>query len=427
MKKLSYLPLITFVAFSLFACQANSISTSEQNYVASNVELNKETGTKTGKDFEVVKTVSNPKFWNKIELIKTTDSSVADEKMLARGRQRDADIVSCFGTDMPSSKLFCLHDMGEPNTLKYKTPILLVHGANTTATRSWVDPEGDGKKTGLGQYLKNQGFRVFAVTFANKHGDNFIWSSHIHRAISRIKEITNVDKVDTLGHSKGGFALRLYTSNINNGTFSYQDDVRKAIFVGTPHRGIDYSFRHSVGAWALYPENDNPVLYAPIVWTKILWEGTWRDSKENSFSGDYFPGQAQMVARWDKKYPIASVEPDWFTTYNGGQGTVSYSPGIDSVINKGGNLVQRVKNTPVVKSIKIAVLAGNKPNVPGILNELTGPSDGIAFVESAKYWTDINSSGAKLLDSQVMPLNHLDLVSSPTSMKWISEQLASEK
>ena len=76
-------------------------------------------------------------------------ASIAPEKIAEKGRQRDLDIVKAFGTDKPSSTDFCLHDAGAPKELKHNTPILLIHGANTTATRSWADPDGNGKKTGL--------------------------------------------------------------------------------------------------------------------------------------------------------------------------------------------------------------------------------------------------------------------------------------
>lgn len=421
MKKWSY--LLSLIILS--GCNLYTTADIEpQQYAAFSDISNQEiTESDRSKGFQVLTKVEDPKFWDRMELVKATDSNIPDEKMHQRGRQRDPDIVKCFGNDTPSSKYFCLHDMGEPKELKHETPVLLVHGANTTATRAWADPEGDGKKTGLAQHLKNEGFRVFAVTFANKHGDNYIWASHIHRAITRIKELTKVEKVDTLGHSKGGFSLRLYTSNVNNGTFSYGNDVRKAIFVGSPHRGIDYSFRHPSAAWAIYPDNDDPVKYAPFVWTKLMWMGSWKDAQDWSMSGDYFKGQAQMVARWDKKYPLSVVEPDWMTTYYGGKGFVSESPGIDEVIKSGGNLVEKLKTNPVVPSIKVAVLAGDMPTVPGILNENTGPSDGVLFVESGKYGPDISKN---LLASEVMHLNHLALVSNSKAMNWIEDQFASK-
>lgn len=362
--------------------------------------------------------IQSPK-WFKLERIQT--QTPIEPRMDEVGRHRDPEITGCFGTAYPQTTDFCLHDAGSPAQLKQTTPVLLIHGANTTATRAWADPDGDGVKTGLMQHLKAQGFRVFAITFANKHGDNMIWSQHIHAAIQRIRQITGQLQVDALGHSKGGFALRMYVSNIGKPAFAH--DVRKAIFVGTPHRGIDFTFRHSAVHWALVQNDDNPVRYAPMAWSKTLWQASWKNTQDWSFSGKYFPGQAQMLARWDHTYPLPVNEPDWYTTYHGGKGFVSESPGIEKMMAYGGNLVAKVQKSPVDPTVQVAVLAGNSPTVPGILNELTGPSDGVVFVKSAATTADLIANGAPLLASQTMPLHHLGLVSDPTAMAWITAQL----
>lgn len=374
-----------------------------------------------GSDFSVIREVDS-KLWAKIELIRANDPSIPNEKTHDKGRQRDVDIVKAFGTDKPASTDFLLHDAGAPTELKHQTPILLIHGANITATRSWADPEGDGKKTGLMQYLKGKGFRVFAVTFANKHGDSFVWSSHVGRAIERIKQITGVEKVDALGHSKGGFTLRMFVSNVYNKNNPFKKDIRRAVFVAAPHRGIDYSFRHPVINWALYENDDDPLKYAPMSWDEMIWKGKWVPSTEMSLSGEYFPGQLQMIAKFDKIHPLSVGEQDWYTTYYGGTGLVSKSKGIDYYIKKGGNLVEKIKKSPVDPSVQFSNLVGNAPNVPGLLNELSGPSDGVVFVKSTKASEDMTGLGAKLIEEKVFALNHLELVSNPKAMDWIANQ-----
>ncbi|MFN8575486.1 MAG: acetyltransferase [Candidatus Sericytochromatia bacterium] len=413
--------LVIVLSLLLFSC-SNTDNISQSVNINNNVKSFNDIESNK-RSFSVIRTVES-KYWDKIELIRANDSNINPEKIHHKGRQRDPDIVKAFGTDTPSSTDFCLHDAGEPTELKYKTPILLIHGANTTATRSWADPEGDGKKTGLMQYLKAKGFRVFAITFANKHGDSFIWSSHVGRAIERIKEITKSEKVDTLGHSKGGFTLRLFVSNIYKDSNPFKKDVRKAIFVAAPHRGIDYSFRHPIINWGLYEDDDNPVKYAPMSWESMLWKGAWVDSSEMSLSGEYFPGQLQMIGKFDKIHPLSTAEQDWYTTYYGGTGFVSKSKGIDYFIQKGGNIIDKMKKSPVDPSVQFANLVGNMPNLPGILNEMTGASDGVVFVSSTKASEDMTGLGAKLLEEKVLPLNHLDLVSNPKSMEWIATQFS---
>ncbi|PKL76953.1 MAG: acetyltransferase [Candidatus Melainabacteria bacterium HGW-Melainabacteria-1] len=373
--------------------------------------------------FEVLRGVSG-KIWPKMELLRTPGLPV--ERMHDRGRQRDADVLSCFGTDLPPSSDVCLHDAGEPAQRSSAVPVLLIHGANVNATSNWALPPYNNDKPGLMQHLRAQGHRVFAVTFANKHGDNFIWVNQIHNAIQRIKQVTGATQVDTVAHSKGGFALRLYTSNVLGPGMQqpYAKSVRKAIFIGTPHRGLDYTFRHPSIHWALLPEDDDPVKYAPLAWTKALIYGKWVESDRVSFVGPFFKGQAQMLARWDQTYGLDKLQPDWYTTYHGGKGFVSESPGIASVIASAGNLVEKLKRSPVDPRIAVAVLAGSSASIPGILNEKSGPSDGIAFVKSAAAAEDLTAGGARLLDQTVMNLHHVALVANPKAMDWVSQQLA---
>lgn len=407
----------------LFSCSINNNNNMDLDNSTSQISST----TKNQKSYDVVKTTSNPKFWSKIELVRATDSSIDPEIMLKRGRQRDADIINTFGTDLPPATDFCLHDMGEPKVRTNKTPILLIHGANTTATRSWADPSGDGSKQGLAQYLKSKGFRVFAITFSNKHGDNFVWSSNVARAIDRIKEITGTEKVDTLGHSKGGFTLRLHTSNVFNGDVNpFKKNIRKAIFVGTPHRGIDFTFRHPVVNSALLEDpTDNPLTYAPLSWSKMLWKGNWVDTTKDMYIGSpYFKGQLQMLARLDKVHALPMLEQDWYATYNGGKGFVSYSDGVDALAKRAGNVVDKLIKSPVDPSVKIYNLAGKKNNVEGILNEYTGESDGVLFTYSATATGDLTKAGAVLGEAKVMDLNHLDLVSNPQAMDWIAKKFA---
>ncbi|MFN8672742.1 MAG: acetyltransferase [Candidatus Sericytochromatia bacterium] len=420
MNKLKSIILVSLTL--LFSCQTYTGTNLQEN--TQTQILSEDINTQGSSGFTVVKTLDNPKFWNKIELIRATNESIDPELMLQRGRHRDQDIINTFGTDLPPATDFCLHDMGEPKELKNKTPILLIHGANTTATRSWADPEGDGKKQGLAQYLKSKGFRVFAITFSNKHGDSFVWSSHVGRAIERIKQITKAEKVDALGHSKGGFTLRLHTSNVFDKINPFKKNIRKAMFIGAPHRGIDFSFRHPVINWGLIEDDGNAVKYAPLSWKKMLWKGQWIETKEMYIDSGYFKGQLQMLARLDKVYPLPMVEQDWYTSYNGGQGFTSYTDGIDVLIKKGGNIVDKLMKSPVDPSVKVYNLAGDKNNVPGILNEYTGKSDGVLFTYSASATKDLTGNGAVLADSKVMNLNHLDLVSAPEAMDWISKSFA---
>lgn len=415
-------------AILLAACQSGppAVLAARQNPLNSlqaQQSVNEIQSAQTGfENFKVMQTTQG-KIWPQMELLRTPGLPV--ERMLQRGRQQDPDVVKCFGTELPPSTDVCLHDAGAPAQLSHATPILLIHGANVNATTNWATPPFTDKKTGLMQYLRERGYRVFAVTFANKHGDNFVWANQIHNAVARIRQVTGAPEVDAIGHSKGGFALRMYTSDMTGPGQSqpYRKTLRKALFIGTPQRGLDYTFRNSVVHWALLPAKDDPVSYAPVAWDKALINGSWLDSAEGSFLGPYFKGQAQMMARWDQAYPIIPTNPDWYTTYNGGQGFVSHSPGIDAVIQAGGNIVDKMKRSPVDPKIQVAILAGNRPNMPGLLNELSGPSDGIAFVKSVAAAEDLTAAGARLLDQRILPLHHMGLVSDDSALAWVDQQL----
>ncbi|MGV3525378.1 MAG: esterase/lipase family protein [Candidatus Sericytochromatia bacterium] len=372
--------------------------------------------------FEVIKRV-NGTTWPSMELLRTP--GLPAEPMQERGRQRDPEVLSCFGTALPPSTDVCLHDAGAPAQLRSQVPVLLIHGANVNATTNWATPPYTDRKSGLMQHLRSQGYRVFAVTFSNKHGDNFVWANHVHNAIARIRTLTGAQQVDAIGHSKGGFTLRMYTSDILGPgmTQPYRKSIRKALFIAAPHRGLDYTFRNSAVHWGILPEGDDPVKYAPVAWTKALILGQWLDTSRSSFTSEFFRGQAQMLARWDKEYPILPTNPDWYTTYNGGQGFVSVSPGIDAVIKAGGNIVDQLRRNGVDPAIQVGLLAGNRPNMAGILNELTGPSDGLAFVKSTAAAEDVTRKGARLLDQSILPLHHMGLVSEPAALDWVSQQL----
>ncbi|HEY9854205.1 MAG TPA: hypothetical protein V6D05_00620 [Stenomitos sp.] len=357
--------------------------------------------------------------WTRIERLSSTLSQFPKENMRSNGRHTDPDIVRAFGTDMPPSSDVLLHyfkgwDKGQG------TPVLLVHGTIVDATSSWVKPHGE---PGLAPWLAQRGYRVFAVTFAHRHGDNMLWAEQVANAIARIREVTGVKQVDVVAHSKGTVAVRALTSGVRpSWATPYQGDIRRMILIGSPTLGLDTTFRHSIINYGLYPEKDDSHFNAPMAWTRMLVMGMWVDTSAQTMMrsyGDYFPGQAQMLAHWDKEYPLPQAEQDWYTTYYGGQGFVSYSPGIDKAIADGGHFIDTLRSHPVDSNVQLAVLAGDRPDLFGIHNEHTGPSDGVVFVKSATETDDLVRGGAKLLDKKVMSLNHMDLIIKPEAHAWV--------
>jgi len=363
--------------------------------------------------------------WVRIERLSSNDVRFPGEQMRSNGRHTDVDIVRAFGTDEPSSRDVLLHYYRGWNRSK-GTPVLLVHGTLLDATSSWVKPHG---AVGLAPVLAEEGWRVFAVTFAHRHGDNLLWAEQVANAIARIREVTGASQVDVVAHSKGAVAVRALASGVKLGwASSYQGDIRRMVLIGAPNRGLDATFRHAILNYGLYPEKSHPLFNVPMAWMRILFMGRWIDTSAQTLLrgyGDYFPGQAQMLARWDEVYPLSRMEQDWYSTYHGGQGFVSYSPGIDRAIADGGYFMERLRAHPLDSGVQLAVLAGDRPDLPGIHNEHTGPSDGVVFVASATATDDLTRGGARLVAKHVLSRNHMDLIIDPVALGWVGDVLRS--
>lgn len=360
-----------------------------------------------------------------MELLRDRDPNLTQRNFHPRSVQRNPEIIKAFGTNTPHSGDAVLLYAGDPppGVKVQETPVLLVHGASKSAD-FWWDPKENGSGGGLPQHLREQGFKVYAVSFAHNQDDQFFWSQQIGNASERVRQLTGAPQIDLVGHSKGGQATRVYcTPGISpEWTREAQGDIRRLVLVAAPNGGIDTLFRHPSANYALYGNSDSPHLNAPMSWERMIAWGTNRDVSEFGFSSqgpDYWPGQRQMLARWADRYPIPITEPDWSSTYEGGQGWVSYSRGIDHYIAQGGNLVERLNQAPIDPSIEVAVLAGDRANVKGIVNETGGPSDGLLFLESALKM----SKNTNVVRQGVLHLNHKSLVSEPEGQQWIADAL----
>jgi triacylglycerol esterase/lipase EstA (alpha/beta hydrolase family) len=375
-----------------------------------------------GAAYEVTNSVPGSK-WEKLERLTSTYDKFPVEQARPNGKQTDPEIVKAFGTATPASKDVVLHYMKGWNAGK-GTPVILVHGAILDATANWYEPHG---KPGLAPALAADGRRVFAVTFAHRHGDNMLQAEQLANAIDRVKQVTGASEVDVVAHSKGTVVARALASGVREGWMrAYGHDIRHLVMIGGPHLGLDYPFRHPAINFAMVPERSDTLHDAPMSWTSMLVAGVWVNTSKQSIMtdyGNYFPGQAQMLAKFDKKYPLPKYEQDWYTTYYGGHGFVSVSPGIDAAIAAGGHFMDKLAAHPLDPKVDLAVLAGDKQDLTSVLCEKTGASDSVVFVESATATDDMTRGGAKLLDKQVMHLNHMDLVIAKQAKDWVGEML----
>ena len=188
--------------------------------------------------------------------------------------------------------------------------------------------------------------------------------------------------------------------------------------------------------------------------------------------GDLFPGQRQLLARQEPELPGATpalgayaVQLDWYTTYEGGTGFYSTSDGIDAAIEAGGDLLGTLARNGADPGVRLYVLAGSNPLMPNgtgdfvaqvfgegvaemgeattsawgnllaelvgdglieqgvareevqglvsgalVLGDVSGPSDGLVFVGSATDAGALTARGARVVESAVKNLSHIDLL-----------------
>lgn len=357
--------------------------------------------------------------WAKVERWSDSNTGFLPEDYPpdGRGDQEGQRLTFFNNVKEPSSNKFLLYYAPNYDTNTIGTPVLLVHGANDNADRAWANPNdlgsyGCGSSTcpqsGMMQYLSNKGYKVFAINFAQKQGNNYYWAEQIHDAIAIIKNVTGASKVDVVSWSKGAFAARMYASSVKQswGT-AYADDIRKLILIGNPNKGFDYIFRHGWSHdFSIFSECGGTV-NAPSPHSQMTCYGQVYNHPELSIfktsQGDFYPGQRQMLAKWDNVYALPSTEQDWYTTYYGGQGYYTYGLGIDEAMKD--SLVQTILNAGIPSSIQTYLLSGNQNNIPTIHNEHTGPSDGVVFIKSAAATDGIGTVSG----NATLALNHMQL------------------
>lgn len=391
-------------------------------------------------------------------------------------------IADCFGDPTPHSGLFVLHHLAPlPGTPPRTRPVLLVPGAGDNAIRSY---------TFMALALRLAGFETYAITFAHRHGDNFLQAEQVANALALITARHPGVKVDVVAHSKGGMPARIYASNHPGAVWPatqagyaargtrYRGDIGRLFFFGAPLGGLDTSFRWPSANF--FPVYGAP-LDSPVSWTDFYPGGNLFlgiDLEPNSLYGgaeSNFPGQAQMLAAWDDAYALpgenltlgvyATVQQDWFTTYYGGFGFVSYSHGIDDAIEESGDVIGALQATGVDRDVELYLVAGGNPilsaaglggfafalwwsdgdaaalrtfwqegveavldlyypwwpafedELPrlvagtGFLGEISGPSDGVLFVDSALDDSAITHRGAEVVEARFFEaLNHVELL-----------------
>jgi hypothetical protein len=336
--------------------------------------------------------------WDSVEHWNDTDTAWPATHYLADGRQNQIGTpATLFGSAQPPGSQFLLYRAPGWHT-NAGAPVLLVMGANDDVDREYSDPAAGGSgtcgvltcpTTGLMQFLTGQGYRVFAVNFADTQGDNYEWAQTISDALSRVKAETGTTSVDLVSWSKGAFAARMYVASVApSWGRAYQNDVAKLVLIGNPNGGLDYTFAHGTeGNPLIYPECGGS-LNGPSPSQSYVCFGILHAEPNLSIDSVYFTGQRQMLARLDGTYGVDETQQDWFTTYYGGTGFVSTSKGIAEAMGKGA-LVATIQASTVPAAVSTYVLCGGAPTLIGFYNENRGPSDGVVFDTSCEATTGI--------------------------------------
>ncbi len=435
--------------------------------------------------------------WDRIERHQDPDAALFRQEDFADGQEwDDSDVLaphlaSLFGSPTPSSDRFLLHFAPGWAFAPRDVPVLLVPGTSSSAS---------GVFGPLARSLAARGRAVFALSFAHPNGDCFQQAEQVANAIARVRELTGAAQVDLVGHSKGGIASAVHLghragmswgdANTRGARFSdrgtpYQGDVRRFVAAGVPFGGVDTAFRWT--ATHLATALGSPALvasawtyYYPMTTTVLGVSDDLRGVDLWPEEADSFPGQRQVLAPWDDVHELPGARPelgvfalqqDWLTTWVGGFGLYSLSPGLDDAIEAGGGLIERLAQAPLDPAVELSVLAGANPLIPVdraavdpdvlgdqlpdflglqssayrdllegplasdfpdllvtdaeidalsdadmILGEITGLSDGLVFAASATDTAGLLSDGATLVEQTVVQLSHLDLLFASTAI-----------
>jgi hypothetical protein len=331
--------------------------------------------------------------WQSAQVWNDTDPTWPSAHYLPTGRDdQTGQPERLFGSPEPPSSEFILYEA--PGATTNSGPsVLLVMGAGDSATREYADPGLGGAYTcgtatcptsGLMQYLSGEGYRVFAVNFANAQGDNYQWAQTISDALQVVRNETNTSRVDLVAWSKGAFAARMYVSSVMPAWGRpYQGDVAKLVLIGNPNGGLDYTFAHGTEANPeIYPQCGGS-LNGPSPSQSYMCYGVVYTEPNLSIDSVYWTGQRQMLARWDGTYGVDETQDTWYTTYYGGTGYTSTSNGIQYAIDHG-SLVSAIQQAGIPDSVPTYLLCGGAPTIPGFYNENRGPSDGVVFIASCE-------------------------------------------
>jgi hypothetical protein len=167
-----------------------------------------------------------------------------------------------------------------------KLPVLLIHGYMEDASvwNKW------------GDLLKKDGISVYPITFKqsdDKCGSSAEHAKELSNIIGQIKDETGQNKVNIVGHSKGGLDARVYLANNTK-------DVANLVMIGTPNAGSPLAESSEICTPAVYDLRPGAAV------TKVKMNP---NTKYYTIAGDWNPksGNCQLT-------PAIPMEQSGFST-----------------------------------------------------------------------------------------------------------------
>jgi pimeloyl-ACP methyl ester carboxylesterase len=167
-------------------------------------------------------------------------------------------------------------------------PVILIHGWNDDASRwnEWAD------------LLGNDGIPYFPITFEETDdscGSSIDHAQELVNIIEDIKLITGQDKVNIVGHSKGGLDARVYLD------LSKTDSVANLIMIGTPNAGSPIAIGSSICT---------PAVFDLVPGSPATMAQKNPHTKYYTIAGDWLSpfGNPVIHSRDDGWVPLISVE-----------------------------------------------------------------------------------------------------------------------
>jgi pimeloyl-ACP methyl ester carboxylesterase len=168
-------------------------------------------------------------------------------------------------------------------------PVLLVHGYVWDATiwKKWED------------MLRKDGIQFFSVTFKDsndKCGSAEQHARELEKIVQDIKEQSGAQKINIVGHSKGGLDARVFLDITDT------KDIANLIMIGTPNAGSPVAWINDICAPAVY--DLRPGANA----TKVVINP---NTKYYTIAGDWLPsihGNPTIPGNDDGLVPVESVE-----------------------------------------------------------------------------------------------------------------------